>query len=120
LVTWDKPATPCLSSRIAYGQQITPVRLARVEQAESVLRNRLADQGLLVHDLRVRDLGHTVRVEVDEDLVDSISDHLDVTAIVASAGFGGTTAVTISAFHSGGLNDLLPPRERQKWAPPAG
>ena len=40
LPTWDKPATPCLSSRIAYGEQVTPERLAMIDQAERFLRER--------------------------------------------------------------------------------
>ena len=67
LVTADKPAAACLSSRIAYGIAITPHRLARVESAEAGLRTALADAGLSVRDLRVRDLGDVARVEVDAD-----------------------------------------------------
>ena len=40
LPTWDKPATPCLSSRIAYGEQVTPERLAMIDRAEQFLRER--------------------------------------------------------------------------------
>src|SRR5690606_4156851 len=39
LEVWDKPATPCLSSRVAYGLNITPERLARIDAAEQVLRS---------------------------------------------------------------------------------
>jgi uncharacterized protein len=38
LEVWDKPATPCLSSRVVYGLEITPERLARVDAAEQALR----------------------------------------------------------------------------------
>jgi pyridinium-3,5-biscarboxylic acid mononucleotide sulfurtransferase len=38
LEVWDKPATPCLSSRIAYGVSVTPERLARIDAAEQALR----------------------------------------------------------------------------------
>ncbi len=38
LPTWDKPATPCLSSRIAYGEEVTPERVAMIDQAEQWLR----------------------------------------------------------------------------------
>lgn len=119
LVTWDKPATPCLSSRVAYGQRITPARLARVGRAESALRNCLAEHDLTVRDLRVRDLGHVVRVEVDENLTHDISERLDMAGILTSAGFSEETPITVAAFRSGGLNDLLPPSERRKWAPAA-
>ena len=45
---WDKPATPCLSSRVAYGVAVTPARLAMIDQAESALR------ALGLGNLRVR------------------------------------------------------------------
>ena len=38
LPTWDKPATPCLSSRIAYGEEVTPERVRMIDQAEQWLR----------------------------------------------------------------------------------
>ena len=46
LPTWDKPAAACLSSRVAYGIEITPARLARVERAEAAVRAVLADAGI--------------------------------------------------------------------------
>jgi len=69
LPTWDAPASPCLSSRIRYGLEVTPVRLVQVEEAEALLR-RLGVKG----DLRVRHLGDHASVEVRPDefaLVDS-------------------------------------------------
>ena len=48
LPTWDKPATPCLSSRVAYGEDPTPERVRMIDQAEQWLRQR----GLRI--LRVR------------------------------------------------------------------
>ena len=66
----DKPAAACLASRIAYGVPVSAEGLARVEAAEASLRAALADAGLAVRDLRVRDLGgDTARVEVDAALV---------------------------------------------------
>ncbi|HWI34286.1 MAG TPA: ATP-binding protein, partial [Lapillicoccus sp.] len=47
LPTWDKPAAACLSSRIAYGIEVTPARLARDERAEAALRLALAGAGLV-------------------------------------------------------------------------
>ena len=44
----DKPATPCLSSRVAYGQEVTPERLAMIDRAEQFLRS------LGFRELRVR------------------------------------------------------------------
>ncbi len=63
LPTWDKPAAACLSSRVAYGVEVTPHRLARVERAEAAVRDLLAADGLA--NLRVRDLGDRASVEVD-------------------------------------------------------
>ena len=60
LPTWDAPAAPCLSSRVQHGLQITPRRLAQVEQAEAYLRE-LGISG----DLRVRHHGDRARIEVE-------------------------------------------------------
>ena len=59
LPTWDKPATPCLSSRVAYGEEVTPERVRMIDQAEQWLRRR----GLRL--LRVRyHKGDLARIEV--------------------------------------------------------
>jgi len=57
---WDAPASPCLSSRVAYGLAITPERLRQVEQGEAFLR-ALGVSG----DLRVRHHDARARLEVD-------------------------------------------------------
>lgn len=56
---WDAPAAPCLSSRIMYGLEVTPVRVRQVEEGEAVLR-AAGVQG----DLRVRHRGREARIEV--------------------------------------------------------
>jgi len=103
LATWDKPAAACLSSRVAYGIEITPARLARVEQAEESLRRALTEAGHHVGDVRVRDLGDHARVEVDRALVGVVADHLDT---VRAAGF---TEVEVDplGFRSGSMNEML-------------
>ena len=59
LPTWDKPASPCLSSRLAPGVAVTPERTARVEAAEAYLK------GLGLRDCRVRlHEGELARIEV--------------------------------------------------------
>lgn len=110
LPTWDKPAAACLSSRIAYGVTITPARLARVERAEAAARHLLAAHG--VRNLRVRDLGDAVRLEVDAPAVVLARTHETLPAAIRSAGFGDTP-VTVEPFRSGSLNDLLP--EPDRW-----
>ncbi len=102
----DKPAAACLASRIAYGVPVTREGLARVEDAEARLRAALADAGLTVRDLRIRDLGgDTARVEVDAALVDELTARPDLLAAVA-----GFTRVEVDprGFRSGSMNELLP------------
>jgi pyridinium-3,5-biscarboxylic acid mononucleotide sulfurtransferase len=107
LPTWDRPASPCLSSRVAYGIQITPARLARVDEAEQAVRRALEASGISVHDLRVRDLGDSARVEVDAGIVADVQGCPGVRAAIAAAGFG-LAGVEVRAFRSGALNAALP------------
>jgi len=76
LPNFDKPSMPCLSSRIQYGQLITPARLQRVEKSENFIRQLTS-----VKELRVRDHGNLARIEVgveerqiffNESLLDTI------------------------------------------------
>lgn len=104
LVTADKPAAACLSSRIAYGIEVSPMRLARVERAEVSLRAALAEAGVVVRNLRVRDMGDVARVEVDADLVDAVLARPDLLGAVD--GFD-TVEVDPRGFRSGSMNELL-------------
>ena len=61
----DKPATPCLASRIAVGVPVSIGRLGLVERAEIAVRARLAGAGVQPRDLRVRLLGNGFWVELD-------------------------------------------------------
>lgn len=103
LPTWNKPATPCLASRIRYGIEVTPHRLARVDRAETAVRALLADAGLTVTDLRVRDLGDTARLEVDASLVGRISALPGLAGALADAGFAELPH-RVEPFRSGRLN----------------
>ena len=67
LPIWDAPASPCLSSRVAYGLAITSERLEQVEQGESFLRT-LGVTG----DLRVRHHGDRARLEVAPDQMERV------------------------------------------------
>ena len=106
LATADKPALACLASRIAYGLQVTPAGLARVDRAERALRAHLG----AVTDLRVRDLGEgAARVELDARALTRCDEAaLDV---VRGEGFA---VVSAREFRSGSMNDVL------ASAPPAG
>jgi pyridinium-3,5-biscarboxylic acid mononucleotide sulfurtransferase len=109
LPTWDKPAAACLSSRIAYGVEVSAARLERVELAEAGLRRALADAGLQVRDLRVRDLGDRAVVEVDPELVSRLADTPSLLAAVT--GFD-VVELDPRGFRSGAMNELLVDAER--------
>jgi len=113
LPTWDKPAAACLSSRVAYGIEITPARLARVERAEAAVRAALAEAGLEVRDLRVRDLGDTARLEVDREMASAVAAADAVATAVRSAGFADVE-VDPRGFRSGAMNELLPDPARYR------
>src|SRR4030095_12313675 len=66
LPTWDKPASPCLSSRIAYGVPVTIERLSRVERGEEFLRS----EGL--REFRVRVHGDLVRLEISPEEMSAV------------------------------------------------
>ena len=88
LPVWDKPQAACLSSRVAYGIQISPTRLARVEAAEIAVRSSLADAQVASVNIRVRDLGDSARIEVDRDLLEQPGPWQEsVVAAVRSTGF---------------------------------
>ncbi len=80
---WDAPAAPCLSSRVAYGLEITPGRLEQVERAEDYLR-RLGVAG----DLRVRHHGDRARIEVEPHWIPWVHERLAaVTRRLTALGF---------------------------------
>jgi len=112
LPTWDKPATPCLSSRIAYGELVSPERVRMIDQAEQWLRNEL---GLRV--LRVRyHKGDMARVEVPlDDLPRLVEPNVRAGMIRAfrDLGFKYVT-LDLEGFRSGSLNALIPLESLQK------
>ena len=68
--TWDKPAMACLSSRVPYGEAITPEKLRQIDHAEQALRD------LGYRQLRVRHHGHVARIELPADqLVTFVTEH---------------------------------------------
>jgi pyridinium-3,5-biscarboxylic acid mononucleotide sulfurtransferase len=105
LPTWDKPATPCLSSRIAYGESVTPERVRMVDQAEQWLRHR----GLRL--LRVRyHKGDLARIEVPIDELPRLASpevRDELTRAFHAFGFRYVT-LDLEGFRSGSLNGLIP------------
>lgn len=102
LAAADKPAYACLASRIAYGETITPVKLAMVEQAEDALRK------LGLKDLRVRCHGNLARIEINRQQIAQAADELrqQIIAAVRGAGFAYVT-LDLEGFASGSMNRLL-------------
>jgi pyridinium-3,5-biscarboxylic acid mononucleotide sulfurtransferase len=113
LATADKPAAPCLSSRIAYGIQVTPQRLRRIDVAEDYLLS------LGFSDVRVRDHGDVTRIEVPADEVKRAALLTDeICASLATIGFKNVT-LDPRGLRSGSLNDVLIPAIRANGDPPA-
>lgn len=105
LPVWNKPASPCLSSRVAYGEEVTPERLAMIDSAEQYLR------GLGLHTVRVRyHRGDLARLEVPLEAIAHLA-QTDVRAgIVDSLSRVGFKYVTLdlAGFRSGSQNAVLP------------
>jgi uncharacterized protein len=104
LPTWDKPASPCLSSRVAYGEEVTPERLAMIDQAEQYLRG----QGL--RSLRVRyHRGDLARVEVPMEALERLCRpevRQPLVEALRALGFKYVT-LDLEGFRSGSLNALV-------------
>jgi uncharacterized protein len=113
LPTWDKPAAACLSSRVAYGIEVSPFRLARVERAEVAVRAALGEAGVAVRDLRVRDLGDRASIEVDDAAVAAARGLPEVVDAALAAGFDAAQ-VDPKGFRSGSMNERLADQERYR------
>ncbi len=113
LPTWDKPAAACLSSRIAYGIEVSPFRLGRVERAETAVRAVLDQAGVEVRNLRVRDLGDHASLEVDAARTAEVDEMPAVHAALRDAGFA-EAVVDPHGFRSGAMNELLAEPERYR------
>jgi uncharacterized protein len=104
LPVWNKPATPCLSSRVAYGEEVTPERLAMIDQAEQFLRSH----GL--RTVRVRyHKGDMARLEVPvEALARFVDDAFrrELIERLREIGFRFVT-LDLEGFRSGSLNQLV-------------
>ena len=107
LPTWDKPAAACLSSRVAYGIEVSPFRLARIERAETAVRHALQDAGVSVRNLRVRDLDDMASIEVDAEAVDDVHREPAILEAALAAGFADAR-IDRAGFRSGSMNERLP------------
>jgi pyridinium-3,5-biscarboxylic acid mononucleotide sulfurtransferase len=103
LPTWDKPASPCLSSRLAYGTPVTIERLRTVDTGEQVMR----DMGF--REFRVRHHGELVRLEVaptelDQALKREVADEL--ARRFRALGFRYVT-LDLHGYRTGAMNEVL-------------
>ena len=103
LPTWDRPASACLASRIPYGSEVTPEKLAQVEHGEAALRE------LGFRQFRVRHHGEVARIEIapeempralDAQMADKMAQRLK------AAGFL-YVALDLEGYRQGALNAVL-------------
>jgi uncharacterized protein len=101
---WDRPAAPCLASRVEYGRSVTREVLEQIEQAEASLRQ------MGFRELRVRHHGELARVEIARaelpralatEMLDAISEALK------QVGYKYVT-LDCTGLRSGSMNDILP------------
>ncbi len=103
LPTWDKPASPCLSSRIAYGTTVTIERLSKVDRGEEILRE------FGFREFRVRHHDQLVRIEIAPAEMDRVlrKDLIDELARrFRQLGFKYVT-LDLEGFRSGSMNEVL-------------
>jgi len=97
----DKPATPCLASRIPYGTAVDPETLARIDRAERAVR------ALGFPILRVRHHGILGRLEVaGDDLGRALESEPEIVAAIRDAGYTHAV-IDREPFRSGRLNAVL-------------
>jgi pyridinium-3,5-biscarboxylic acid mononucleotide sulfurtransferase len=104
LPTWDRPASPCLSSRIAYGTPVTIERLSTVDRGEEILRE------LGFREFRVRHHDSLVRLEIapaemDRALRSEIVEEL--AHRFRELGFKYVT-LDLHGYRTGAMNEALP------------
>jgi pyridinium-3,5-biscarboxylic acid mononucleotide sulfurtransferase len=103
LPTWDKPSSPCLSSRFPYGTEINLERLKQIASCEVFMKS------LRFREFRVRYHGDLARIEVSQKEIDRLFDKAVREAIVdkfKEVGFR-YVSLDLQGFRSGSLNEAL-------------
>jgi uncharacterized protein len=101
LPTWDKPAAPCLASRLPYGLAVTRERLRQVEAAETVLR----DHGF--REFRVRHHGDIARLEVEPQAIGhALARAGELDRALRALGFE-RVLLDLEGYRSGSLNEPI-------------
>jgi len=105
LPIWNKPAHPCLSSRIAYGVEVTEERVQRIDQGELFLR-----QQFQINELRVRlEPNELARIEVPRTQLHKLTTPTaaeQITQKFLQLGFQNVT-LDLQGFRSGSMNNFL-------------
>ena len=116
LPTWDRPASACLSSRLPYGTEVTPERLALVERGEAALR----DLGFRQFRVRLHDKLARIEISPEEmplafapDMAARISQRLK------AAGFT-YVALDLEGYRQGSSNEALSKATKPAMATPSG
>lgn len=106
LPNWDKPAMPCLSSRIPYGQEVTSKKLRQIEKAEAFLKE------MSFREVRVRHKEGHACIEVPIKEMSRLQESDRMTRIRSQFLALGFAAVEVDpqGFRSGSLNEALSPR----------
>ena len=105
LPTWDRPASACLASRLPYGTEVTPERLALIERGEAALRE------LGFRQFRVRLHDNLARVEIAPDEMPRAFEPQMAAAITDRLKAAGFTYVSLDlqGYRQGSLNETLSP-----------
>ena len=98
---WDKPAQPCLSSRVPYGTPVTVETLSKIERAEDFLR------GLGLREVRARHHDKLCRVEASEaDMETAFQHREEIVAGLKKIGYLWVS-LDLAGLRSGSLNEVL-------------
>ncbi|WP_213992736.1 ATP-dependent sacrificial sulfur transferase LarE [Sodalis sp. dw_96] len=101
LSNWDKPSYACLSSRVVYGEEITLVKLRRIEESERYIRS------LGIRQVRVRVHGDMARIEVEPEAMPLLlAQHDAVSWRLRELGFKWV-AMDLGGYQSGSMNRIL-------------
>ncbi len=101
LEVWDRPAMPCLASRIPYGTEVRLNLLSRIDRAESALH------ALGFDDIRVRHYGDTARIEVPTaKIADLAKRSAEINSALRAVGYQYVT-LDLAGLQSGNLNLAL-------------
>ncbi|MCF8261821.1 MAG: ATP-dependent sacrificial sulfur transferase LarE [Melioribacteraceae bacterium] len=101
LPVWDKPASPCLSSRFPYGETISAEKLKRVEAAENILNE------FGFEEVRVRSFGNIARIEVPTEKIPALNEKFNLIQTKLIAVGYDTCEIDNEGFVSGKMNRAI-------------